>query len=168
MNIFLLDKDPETAAQMQCDKHVVKMTLESAQLLCSPFNQGDAPYRRTHYSHPCSKWCRESGENYRWLLKHSNGLANEYTHRYGKVHKSQSVIQWCDENYQFLNLPEIHKTSFALAMPEQYKCIDPVRSYRNYYNGEKSGFAKWTNREIPKWFETNELTDFKGSSTLAE
>lgn len=152
MNIFLLDKDPEIAAQMQCDKHVVKMVLESAQLLCSPFNQGDAPYRRTHYNHPCSKWCRESSENYKWLLKHANGLASEYTHRYGKVHKSQAVIEWCNENYRFVNLPEISMTPFALAMPTQYKCIDPVRAYRNYYSGEKSGFAKWTKREIPNWF----------------
>ena len=29
MNIFYLDKDPVKAAQMSCDKHVVKMILES-------------------------------------------------------------------------------------------------------------------------------------------
>ena len=33
MNIFYVDKDPMIAAQMMCDKHVVKMILESAQLL---------------------------------------------------------------------------------------------------------------------------------------
>ena len=33
MNIFYLDRDPVIAAQMMCDKHVVKMILESAQML---------------------------------------------------------------------------------------------------------------------------------------
>ena len=32
MNIFVLDKDPIISAQMQCDKHIVKMPLESAQM----------------------------------------------------------------------------------------------------------------------------------------
>ena len=156
MNIFLLDKDPTIAAQMQCDKHVVKMVLESAQLLCSPFNQGDAPYRRTHFNHPSCIWTRESVKNYEWLLKHGSSLAEEYTHRYVKTHKSLSVIKWCSENYQFLNLPDVGKTPFVLAMPECYKCNDPIRAYRNYYNGEKVGFAKWTKREIPSWFGKSE------------
>ena len=33
MNIFVLDKNPIRAAQLQCDKHVVKMIVESAQML---------------------------------------------------------------------------------------------------------------------------------------
>ena len=33
MNIFVIDKDPVVAAQMQCDAHVVKMITESAQML---------------------------------------------------------------------------------------------------------------------------------------
>ena len=70
MNIFVLHKDPVVAAQMQCDKHVVKMLLESAQMLCSPFEPGSAPYRRSHYNHPCSKWARESSSNYQWLWDH--------------------------------------------------------------------------------------------------
>jgi len=43
VNIFAVDKDPQTAAQQLCDKHVVKMILESAQMLCSAFPSGDAP-----------------------------------------------------------------------------------------------------------------------------
>ena len=35
MNIFYLDKDPVKAAEYSCDKHVVKMILESAQMLCT-------------------------------------------------------------------------------------------------------------------------------------
>ena len=33
MNIFVLHQDPVVAAQMQCNKHVVKMIVESAQML---------------------------------------------------------------------------------------------------------------------------------------
>ena len=33
MNLFILHNDPVIAAQMQCDKHVVKMIIESAQML---------------------------------------------------------------------------------------------------------------------------------------
>ena len=33
MNIFILDEDPAEAARQQCDKHVVKMIVESAQML---------------------------------------------------------------------------------------------------------------------------------------
>ena len=35
MNIFYVDKDPKTAAKMMCDKHIIKMILESAQMLCT-------------------------------------------------------------------------------------------------------------------------------------
>ena len=35
MNIFYVDRDPVKAAQMMCDKHIVKMILESAQMLCT-------------------------------------------------------------------------------------------------------------------------------------
>ena len=60
MNIFVLDTDPQTAARLMCNKHVVKMILESAQMLCSAFENGEAPYRRAYYNHPCTKWARES------------------------------------------------------------------------------------------------------------
>ena len=73
MNIFVLDKNPIRAAKMACDKHVVKMILESAQMLCSVQPEGTAPYKRSFYNHPCTKWVRESDANYDWLIEH--GLA---------------------------------------------------------------------------------------------
>ena len=58
MNIFILDKDPKTAAEYHCDKHVLKMILETAQMLCTAHWEtgGQAPYRATHKNHPCTKW----------------------------------------------------------------------------------------------------------------
>lgn len=154
MNIFAVDTDPKIAAQQLCDKHVVKMILESAQMLCSVFPNGDAPYRRAFYNHPCTKWARESAENYEWLLDHAYAMCQEYTRRYGKVHKSLDAISWCGSNYHKLNIPRKGLTKFAQAMPEQYKNSCGVTAYRSYYNGEKAYFAKWSKRETPSWFNT--------------
>ena len=65
MNIFMLHQEPQIAAQYHCDKHVVKMILESAQLLCTALNEAGVPmpYRVTHKNHPCSIWVRESRAN---------------------------------------------------------------------------------------------------------
>lgn len=156
MNIFILNLDPQLAAQNQCDKHVVKMTLESAQLLCSPFELGAAPYKRTHYNHPCSIWIRESQQNYMWLVVHGKALAEECTLRYAKVHKSKQVIEWCEVNVGGLNLPNRGLTPFAQAMPDIYKNADPVIAYRTYYIQEKQRIAQWKNgREKPEWYNSN-------------
>lgn len=149
MNIFILDKDPKISAELMCDKHCVKMILESAQMLCSAFPQGDAPYKRTHFNHPCSKWIRESVENYEWLLNHAYALVGEYLSRYEKIHKSLDAIQWCDDHYHNLKLPDIGLTKFAQAMPEEYKNKDAVIAYKTYYANDKKRFAKWKNRETP-------------------
>ena len=159
MNIFAVDTDPKIAAQQLCDKHVVKMILESAQMLCSVFPNGDAPYRRAFYNHPCTKWARESAENYEWLLDHAYAMCQEYTRRYGKVHKSLDAISWCGSNYHKLNIPRKGLTKFAQAMPEQYKNSCGVTAYRSYYNGEKAYFAKWSKRETPSWFNTPTKTE---------
>jgi hypothetical protein len=151
MNIFILEHDPVRSAQSQCDKHVVKMILETAQMLCTiAHRQGfDAPYRATHSKHPCTIWAGESRENWDWLIKHGLALCEEYTERYGKIHKSRQHIEWCKS----LNagLPSKGLSPFAQAMPVQYKDKCAVTAYRAYYKGEKSGFATWK-RNKPKWW----------------
>ena len=152
MNIFVLHDDPVVAAQMMCDKHVVKMILESNQMLCTVARkQGfDAPYRTAHPKHPCTLWAGESYENWQWLVKHSRALCEEYTRRYGRIHKSQAVTEWA-ENLN-INLPTIGQTPFRLAMPNEFKTEDPVESYRNYYIGAKARIAKWKNGNVPNWW----------------
>ena len=149
MNIFVLDKNPHVAAMYACDKHVVKMILESAQMLCSVHPEGTAPYKRGFYNHPCTKWVRASSENYDWLIEHARALCTEYTRRYGKVHKSEQVIDWCDANRP--ELPDVGLTPFAQAMPEQYRNSDTVKAYRAYYKGEKAKFATWKTQR-PSWW----------------
>jgi hypothetical protein len=138
---------------MLCDKHIVKMPLESAQLLCSPYPKGTAPYRRTHYGHPCAVWVRDSLDNYLWLVKHGLALCDEFNFRYKKEHKCREVINWCSNNRSALNLPEKGLTPFVLVMKDEYKKEDAVASYRAFYNMVKSRFAKWEKgRGVPEWY----------------
>jgi hypothetical protein len=158
MNIFFLDEDPTMSAQYHVDKHVVKMILETAQLLCgvhhatAPDNTY-VPYKLSHKNHPCSIWARTSLSNYLYLCELGLELCKEYTYRYGKRHKSQEVIEWC--LIYKPNVPDVEFTEPAMAMPDEYKVGDVVQSYRNYYMGAKSGFATWKNRQKPFWFEKN-------------
>ena len=155
MNIFILDKDVKKCAQYHCDKHVVKMILETAQLLCGVHHvtaqvTDQVPYKLSHKNHPCAIWTRESLSNYLYLCELGLALCDEYTHRYGKRHKSLQVILWCINNRP--NISDKEFTEPAKAMPEEYKVKSVVDSYRNYYRGAKSGFTTWKNRDIPKWF----------------
>ena len=120
MNIFVLDENPVIAAQSAIDKHIIKMPLESAQLLCSVFEPGAAPYKRTHFNHPCAIWARQSGENFDWLVEHGLALSDEYTRRYTKTHGSRKVIEWAAKNKSRLVFTETSMTPFALAMPKKY------------------------------------------------
>ena len=152
MNIFFLDEDIKKCAEYHVDKHCVKMILESAQLLCGVHwvAGGEAPYKLSHKNHPCSIWARESLSNYFLLCELGYELCKEYTYRYGKRHKSQDVIEWCMTHRP--NIIDKGLTEQPKAMPEQYKTNSVVESYRNYYMGEKSGFAVWKNRDTPNWW----------------
>jgi hypothetical protein len=158
MNIFLLDWDVSKCAKYHCDKHVVKMILETAQLLCGAHHVveqpiSNIPYKLSHKNHPCAIWVRESLSNYLYLCELGLELCKEYTYRYEKRHKSQDVIEWCVTNK--VNICDKGFTEPPKAMPDEYKVLDVVESYRNYYIGAKSGFSTWKNREIPFWFEKN-------------
>jgi len=159
MNIFFLDNDVKKCAEYHCDKHVVKMILETAQLLCGAHWATDSPYlvpyKMSHKNHPCSIWTRESLSNYHLLCELGLELCKEYTHRYEKRHKSQDVIEWCMVHKP--NISDIGLTEPAKAMPDEYKTNSVVESYRNYYMGAKSGFAVWKKREKPFWFEKKAL-----------
>lgn len=160
MNIFFLSYDPKEAAQFHNDKHVVKMILETAQLLSTAHavlnnagKQVEGMYKPTHKNHPCAVWVRESYLNYRWALSLLRELLKEYEHRYNKFHKTKIVFEKLEMFPQNIPLEFNSEITLpALAMPEQYKQIDPVQAYRDYYMGEKSHIAKWTHREIPIWW----------------
>jgi hypothetical protein len=156
MNIFVLDENPQIAAQMHNDKHVVKMILETAQLLCGVHHMTDSqyviPYKLSHKNHPCSIWSRECIENYTWLCELGIALCDEYQYRYGKRHKSLDVIEWA--LFYRPNLPTYGDiTPFALAMPDECKVNSAVESYRTYYIMHKKSLGSWKNRKEPDWFK---------------
>ena len=154
MNIFVLDTDTKKAAEYHCDKHVVKMILETAQILSSAHHMlGDFRediYKLSHKNHPCSIWARSSSSNYSWLVRLGFDLVEEYENRYRGFHKTSEVL------YRLIDPPKSIEdgpmTSFALAMPDDYKCNDPVKSYRAYYMSEKRNICSWKNK-TPYWFK---------------
>ena len=140
MNIFYIDPCPVKAAQMQCDKHVVKMVLESAQMLCAAHHvegDGNVPYKLAHKNHPSTVWVRSNRKHYDWLYRHFKGLSEEYTDRYGKVH-----LTWekCREPLRHpptaLSSPELgwkDHTPPPQCMPDECKRETSLAGYTEYY-----------------------------------
>lgn len=175
VNIFYIDHDPVQAARWMVDKHVVKMILESAQLLSTAHRVLDGVehiavtekgrkkrvyildddreyimYQATHVNHPSAIWCRTSVENYLWLVEHFAALLNEYTYRYGKKHKCAEMLYSLQSPPHNLKLYDM--TKMPSAMAEEYVIgDDPLDNYRNYYKMGKTRMHKWTNRQPPEW-----------------
>jgi Pyrimidine dimer DNA glycosylase len=182
VNIFYLDRDPYNAAQMMVDRHVVKMILETCQLLSTthrildgtkvtydkyvngslppryrkatkwvlPDNRENILYSATHINHPSAVWVRQSNNNYNWLYAHFLALLNEYTFRYGKSHKCESMIDVLKTPPH--NIPVDYFTQPTCAMDKQYIIsTDSVTNYRNYYKHGKSHLHKYTKRNPPDW-----------------
>lgn len=160
MNIFFLDKIPKICAQMHVSKHVVKMILETTQILCSawhvldPENKLYKPcYKLTHKNHPSCIWVREAEANYLWLCELGSELCKEYTYRYGKTHKCEKYIQDLNKHIPPFQLKKW--TPPRCAMPDMYKSKDFIESYRQYYFFEKSHIHNWNgkinSRSKPQW-----------------
>lgn len=178
MNIFMVDMDPIVAAQSLVDRHVVKMVLESSQLLSTAHRVLDGKeiigisktgrkikrwvlndsrenvlYQATHINHPSAIWCRQSIENYNWLVEHFFALMEEYTYRYGKKHKCYGEISFMLASPP-KNLEEYDWTPMPSCMAEEYIISnDPLTNYRNYYKMGKSNLHTWKNREAPSWIK---------------
>ena len=186
MNLFVLDNDPVTAAQLQCNKHIPKMAVESAQMLSTVHRMLDgrltrAPsksgktmskhwihpdpaldkvlYKAVHMHHPCTVWTAESGANYDWHYEHFIALCDEYTYRYGKIHATDKLLRAALKNRPF----QINAGSFTpqpLAMKANPECMnyrDIVGSYRNFYQTKQHRFKMiWTSRPVPEWFQYKE------------
>jgi hypothetical protein len=139
MNIFFLSLDPREAARMHCDKHVVKMIIESAQMLYCAHWALKSPlpsnaYKQAHTNHPCCIWVRESLDNYLWLCELAKELCNEYRFRYGeaKIHKTEAHIDWLIANHP-VGILNDGFTVPAQAMPDEYKDEDVIVAYRRFY-----------------------------------
>jgi hypothetical protein len=175
MNIFYLDHDVVTCAKMHNDKHCVKMILEYAQLLSTahrvldginsvilsdsnrkkqvwtlPDNRDGILYSATHINHPSAIWVRKSDKNYDWLYVMWRELMDEYTYRYNKVHACEKLI--IPLRRVPYKIPKGEFTEPTPAMPDKYKVAgNSIKSYMNYYLGDKQRMFSWKNREQPSW-----------------
>ena len=178
MNIFYVNTNAELAAQSMVDRHVVKMILETAQLLSTAHRVIDGEeytgqsqsgrkarrwklnndldtilYSATHINHPSAIWTRKTSGNYSWLYDHLVALGREYSHRYGRVHatidKLGILLKDSPEN-----IPQSDMTTMPSCMDKQYIVgDDPVENYRNYYNKGKTSLLRWTDRFPPEWID---------------
>lgn len=149
MNIFYLSKDVKECVKYYHDQHVVKMILESTQLLSNAiqYHGGYSKYASTHMNHPCSVWVRESKSHCKWLYNLINELNNEYRFRYDKEtnHKSFEIAKHLLSQINII--PDNGFSDPPQCMPEQYKCNDTVEAYTKYYISEKINNKKWSKRE---------------------
>jgi hypothetical protein len=151
MNIFACDESPIEAAISLPDKLIVKMPIESAQLLCTALRVSgivDIGYKNTHINHPCSKWLLESTGNMQWLWRHGKALCEEYTRRYGRRHACENII----DNVEPFITQNSPRTEFRQCMPDQYKGASAIKAYRAYMIAEKSYYAKWKLGNKPEWW----------------
>ena len=156
MNIFVTDPCPIQSALNLPDKHIVKMPLETCQMLAIIYSdwyygigklhkKDGTPYRTAHGAfrkHPCTIWAAENQYNLAWLIAHGYALCAEYHSRYDKVHTCYSAIceaaDIYDRTFDEKCGDAYHKvTDFTRAMPEDIKydtTIDTIEAYKRYLN----------------------------------
>lgn len=149
MNIFYLHTEPSMAARYHCDKHVVKMILETAQMLSSAHHVWGSPhaecvYKAAYLPHPSTKWVASGKAQYQWAYLLFLDLLHEYECRYDKTHASDRLREFLGDNPVG---EDIEFTPPPQCMPDEYKHDCTVTAYRNYYIGEKAYFARWDRLE---------------------
>jgi len=159
MNIFAIEGDNNNidwvkSAKSQDNYRVVKMILESCQMLCTAINElagtQVAPYRSTHKSHPSTKWVRTSSANFESLVEHTASMIEEYSERFNKVHKCASVLERCVELYDPALFPTQEPTRLPLAMPYEFQSDNIIESYRKFYASKPR--IRYPKDKIPDWF----------------
>lgn len=161
MNIFVLDERPFEAARAHCDCHVVKMILETTQILCGVHHRFGVPfegiYKPTHLEHPCVLWATSNLGSYDWAWLLLDALLVEYAHRYDKQHACRALANKLLLAPLPLLVTEHPMLHHVFVGPDE--CRDPqgdtVASYRNLYNLKATAMKRsmrWTRREPPSWF----------------
>jgi hypothetical protein len=171
MNIFFLDKCPTAAAQMLCDKHIGKMQLEAAQMLCTAAKLKydlSTKYKPTHVNHPSSVWCRGSEGNLLWLKQYVLAMDEEWLLRKGlkneprRSHASHAVSLEVLDQMLAIGTRTKQMSYVPLCMPEdlcagstKHVPLDvAVSYYRSYYIRDKAKFATWPESRVPLWWPT--------------
>lgn len=175
MNVFYLNEDPKQCAEEHCDKHVVKMVIEYAQLLSTAHRVLDGKevegrtktgrkakrfvlsdsrdsklYLASHLKHPDEIWIQKSCKHYQYVYDLFNNLCDEFTKRYGKKHltdtKLRNILAMHPENIPCGDFEQPPQ-----CMPDYCKSEDSITAYKNYYINEKKAFATWKTK-TPEWY----------------
>lgn len=165
MNIFVTNVCPIKSAQNLANVHVIKMISEGIQLLSTAhymLDKTEIGMKATHHNHPAGIWCRANKSNYSWLFEHTKALCEEYTHRYGKVHKSSIHLLQLKEYPVSIEDGEL--STFVRCMPEEFKrasIMNPCKSYQLYLKDKYNSWTtrtdkrkmkvEWTGRQTPEW-----------------
>jgi hypothetical protein len=174
MNIFYLSKKTSRCARWHCDKHVVKMILETAQLLYTAHwvldvkpDFSSAPSRMSgeagympirNVNHPSAKWARSGLMQYTWLCNLGVALSAEFRHRFsGRGHSCEEHIFWLYAHPP-ATIPMIPWTQPPQAMPVELHRKDSVAAYRDYYRKNKGHLMTFTKRSRPHWLSRRETT----------
>lgn len=159
MNIFILSENHEENATWHVDRHVVKQITEGNQMLCTArrlLGDDSAPYEIAYPNHPITKWVRESQDNYIFTCNYVISLCKEYTFRYGKIHKGESIVQDCLNKTPDFEKKEMTPHIYAVSkMGNAIKFIkdnmNVTEIYKLYYCLDKSHLFSWKNRSVPFW-----------------
>lgn len=167
MNIFFLDKDPQICASYHCDKHVVKMIVESCQMLSTTLRSkgytNDFLYKSCFENHPCTLWVKQNDANFQYLLDLAYYLCEQYNIRYKKTHKCLLLVLRIRKMFKPNTSHQI--TVPALAMPDDVKVCngktfeDCVQSYKNYYIVYKT-FAVYKYTQTPDFMKNKLVINF--------
>ena len=160
MNIFAIEQTPSgdidwvKSAQAQDNYRVVKMILESCQMLCTVINvQHDeqvTPYRTTHAKHPSTLWVAKSSANFQRLVEHTLAMLEEYTERFNKIHKCAGVLEKIIDIYDPTRFACHDDTPLPLCMPDEFKTGSIVESYRKFYASKPR--MRYPTEKIPVWW----------------
>ena len=158
MNIFAIERnglgeiDWVQSARSQDNYRVVKMILESCQILSTVLNEQGirAPYRSFNPKHPSCLWAAESSDNFANLIEHCGAMIEEYSSRFGKRHKCKAVLDKIINLYDPARFPTSDPTPLRMAMPNEFKSDDIVESYRRFYASKPK--VRYPKNKIPSWF----------------
>lgn len=160
MNVFYLDEDPAVCAQFHCDRHVIKMILESAQLLSAAHHVLGTDqtnlYKLTHRYHPSTQWVMQCSGNYEYVYNLFVELLKEWRFRYHNSNNSYS--HKCDALIEPLKHLPLHITIGNMTEPPAVMDIsirknNTIESYRNLYKTVKFNICSWkAPRNKPDWF----------------
>lgn len=156
MNIFVLDKVPKYAAAYLCDKHIIKMQIEYAQLLSVYLRSRGIEHTRlmkdTHKNHPCTLWVMDDDINALWLASCLRHVLDEYTARWDKAPNPRIAAITAMANDYLVEIPWTLPYNWVYCMPDMCKLDNIEDSYRLYYLLYKRHFAKWSHGPTPAWY----------------